>query len=129
MTNLVRSTDTRTAPASPFLKWAGGKARLLREVGRVLPTGFQRYIEPFVGGGAPFFHIRPRLAVLGDANWELMETYRVVRDDVARLMAELDTHVWNADYYYELRASDPSSLPPLKVASRFIFLNKTCYNG
>lgn len=113
----------------PFVKWAGGKGQLLEELLRRVPGSFNRYYEPFVGGGALFFALRPREAILADKNEELMNAYLVVRDHVDELVASLKRHRHDRDYYYRLRSHDPRELDRVERASRFIYLNKTCYNG
>ncbi|MBI4498987.1 MAG: DNA adenine methylase [Chloroflexi bacterium] len=119
--------------ATPFLKWAGGKAQVLPQLAPLFPARFERYHEPFVGGGAVFFALasqrRGLAATLIDANPDLMNCYRVVRDRLADLMPLLREHQANhaKDYYYALRAQH--DLPPVEAAARFIYLNKTCYNG
>jgi len=122
--------------ASPFLKWAGGKSQLLAHILPRFPERIDTYFEPFVGGGAVFFALvsagRIQRAVLGDMNHELVETYRVVRDHVQELIEALDElapHATVAERYYEIRAQDSSRLSPVERAARFIFLNKTCFNG
>jgi DNA adenine methylase len=120
----------------PFVKWAGGKGQLLRRLEKYFPAQFSTYYEPFLGGGAVFFHlieIRPRFtAVLSDINEELITTYRVIKDHVEDLIKELENHKLNykrapEKYYYEVRRQEP--LDDIKKAARLIFLNKTCYNG
>lgn len=121
----------RWAGARPFVKWAGGKGQLLGPLEGFWPPGCQerRYIEPFLGGGAVYFHLAPAQALLGDANPDLLETWQVVRDQVEALIESLERHLWDETYYYQLRAVDPAGLTPVDRASRFIYLNKTCYNG
>ncbi|MSQ27910.1 MAG: DNA adenine methylase [Dehalococcoidia bacterium] len=118
--------------ARPFLKWAGGKAQLLAHLQPFFPTTYRRYIEPFLGGGAVFFHLQPAEALLSDSNESLVEVFRVVQRQVSHLIEALDRHQPHAAdraYYYELRAADPSDMSEVERAARFIFLNKTCYNG
>lgn len=117
-------------PVKPFLKWAGGKTRLLRSLHESLPPhGFHRYFEPFVGGGAFFFHLAPNEAFLGDSNPELINCYEVVRDRPAELTAELSKfHITEAEFYKQ-RGLNPDEMSPVKRAARLIYLNKTCYNG
>lgn len=117
------------SPARPFLKWAGGKGQLLEQMQRLLPQNYNRYLEPMVGGGALFFHLRPACALLADLNDELINVYRVVRDNVEELIVDLRRHRNTREYYYAIRDTDPARLPPVVRASRFIYLNKTCYNG
>lgn len=124
---------TATKPR-PFLKWAGGKTKLLRDLGPMVPRFKGRYFEPFIGGGALFFHIAPRQTMISDINTELVNTYKVVRDSVELLVTDLRSHHNTQDYYYSLRAWDRDAtsfnrIDPIRRASRFIFLNKTCYNG
>jgi DNA adenine methylase len=114
---------------TPFVKWAGGKGQLLAQLDPHFPRHFRRYLEPFVGGGAVFFHLQPHQSVLGDSNEELINAYRVIRDTPDDLIASLEQHRYESDYYYEVRSRDPQSLSDVERASRFIFLNKTCYNG
>lgn len=130
---MERETPTRPA-ASPFVKWAGGKTQLLPKLDAQVPQ-FERYFEPFLGGGAFFFRLASRLqfaAQLSDANSELVNAYIVVKNDVEGLIELLDKHEKSyrknpASYYYNLRSADPDD--NLKAAARFIALNKTCYNG
>lgn len=123
------------AAARPFLKWAGGKSRLLEQYQPFLPTAFQRYHEPFLGGGALFFYLAPQLhaqgrqAYLSDLNPELVNVYRCVRDQVDALIDRLFIHQQqhSEPYYYQVRATLETT--PVARAARFIYLNKTCYNG
>jgi DNA adenine methylase len=127
---------------SPFVKWAGGKSQLLSQFEPYFPAEFGRYIEPFVGGGAVFFHLynRGRLAgkpvFLIDRLEELINCYRVIQSQVEALIAELqrhEPHKRQADYYYEVRgwdrAPDYRQRGDVERAARLIFLNHTCYNG
>jgi DNA adenine methylase len=123
----------------PFLKWAGGKQRLLKHYIPLLPERANAYYEPFVGSGALFFHLRAHQFAdrycLYDANEELINAYRVVRDRVEALVEALAEHerLHSADHYYQVRALDKAagwaSRPPVERAARMIYLNKTCYNG
>ena len=118
--------------AKPFVKWAGGKRQLLNELTKGLPT-FRNYHEPFIGGGALFFRLeaenRLKQAFLSDFNEELINTYRVIKSDVFGLMSELATPAYanNSLAFYKIRASNPDS--KVKRAARFIYLNKTAFNG
>jgi len=122
-----------TRTPRPFLKWAGGKGQLLAQFEPLYPPAFRAYHEPFVGGGAVFFHLAAtgRLAgkrvVLSDNNPELINIYQVVQTAVHELIADLKRHRNEREYYYAIRAEEPQD--PVRRASRMIFLNKTCYNG
>ncbi len=115
--------------AEPFLKWAGGKARLLPQLAPLLPRRMGRYFEPFVGGGALFFRTAPAEAVLGDINPDLVNVYRCVRDDLPGVIRELRRHRFEKNHYYAVRAQDPATLSPAQRAARMIYLNRSCFNG
>lgn len=120
----------------PFVKWVGGKRQLLAQF-RLLklypPEKFNpitgRYFEPFVGGGAVFFDLLPETAYLSDLNNELIVTYNVIKNDVHNLIKLLKKHKVEKDYFLRIRAQNPEKLSDLKIASRFIYLNRTCFNG
>jgi DNA adenine methylase len=115
--------------AEPFLKWAGGKRLLLPQMLATVPaaTPSARYFEPFLGGGALFFALGPGQARLSDLNGELMATYRAVRDRVDEVIEVLAILRNTKDDYYRIRAWNPRT--PARRAARFIYLNKTCFNG
>lgn len=116
----------------PFLKWAGGKTQLLPELLKLVPTQFNAYHEPFVGGGALFFALQPKVAFLSDTNKKLINAYKCVRDHYPVVVSHMRTFERSAECYYHQRAllNDEKLLfaDPI-AAARFIFLNKTCYNG
>jgi DNA adenine methylase len=115
--------------ARPFLKWAGGKSRLLAQYQPFLPQSFRTYYEPFLGGGALFFHLQPQQAVLSDINPELVNLYTCIRDRPEEVIQNLQAHAiqHNSTYYYTTRATIPASAAA--QAARLIYLNKTCFNG
>jgi DNA adenine methylase len=113
----------------PFLKWAGGKGQLLEQFEPLLPPLKGRYFEPFVGGAALFFSLRPEHAVLSDVNEELVDCYSAVREDIEGVIAALGEHRYEPDHYYTVRSIDPATLPLAKRAARTIYLNKTGFNG
>jgi DNA adenine methylase len=120
----------------PFVKWVGGKRQLLeqfRKLGLYPPSGFNpsknTYFEPFVGGGAVFFDLLPQNAVLSDMNRELVVTYNVIKKDVEALIKSLKKHKYEKEYFLKIRSQNPERLSDLETASRFIFLNRTAFNG
>lgn len=121
--------------AKPFVKWVGGKGQLLPQLLPMVPETFGGYYEPFVGGGAMFFglsatgKIDPQWTVLSDMNAELVSTYHVVRDVPNLLVEALHLHTNEANHFYHVRAQAPTTLNPVKRAARFVYLNKTCFNG
>ena len=127
----IRAREPRavSSPVDPFLKWAGGKRRLREQILDHLPplAVGRRYFEPFLGGGAVFFALRPDRAVLTDANPNLIDAFCAVRDEVDSVIARLARLHNNADEYYRLRRARPRT--QVARAARFIYLNKTCFNG
>lgn len=117
--------------ARPFLKWAGGKSKLTSDILRYAPTSFNNYLEPFLGGGALFFALQPRRALLNDSNTELITTYRVVQQKPKELVFLLKEYQKRhcQDFYYETRTINPALLADVETAARLIYLNKTCFNG
>jgi DNA adenine methylase len=116
-------------PSRPFLKWAGGKNKLIQQYIPYFPKQFKTYYEPFLGGGAVFFYLNPSSAALTDINAELVNAYRCVRDNVEELIVILEEHQLKhgKDYYYKVRQGNCAT--NLEKAARLIYLNKTCYNG
>jgi DNA adenine methylase len=135
----LKTSDTPVLRnAKPFLKWAGGKQQLLSQFEAYFPSSFERYVEPFIGGGAVFFYLwdtkrLPDHAFLFDTNAELINTYRVVKQNIDRLVELLSVHQHKhcKDYYYNVRNWDREEIALSDVgrAARMIYLNKTCYNG
>ena len=119
----------------PFLKWVGGKRQLIPEIKKLLPKGVANrpYYEPFIGGGALFFDLQPKRAVINDYNEELINVYIVIRDNPNELIEDLKKHKNTSEYFYEIRSIDRqplfNNLTNIERASRIIYLNKTCYNG
>jgi DNA adenine methylase len=111
------------------IKWAGGKTQLLSQIKPLYPKRFNLYLEPFVGGGAVFFDLQPDNALLLDSNFELINFYQVVKDNPSELLKDLEGHRNEKDYYYEVRSLDPTQMGSIERASRFLFMNKTCFNG
>jgi DNA adenine methylase len=126
---MTQITSTISKTAKPFLKWAGGKNSLLGHLTEFVPQKYNRYCEVFVGGGAFFFHLAPSEAILSDANFELINCYRIVQRKPNELINALATLKNESSEFYRIRELCPDSLSPLERAARFIYLNKTCFNG
>jgi len=120
---------------SPIVKWAGGKRQLLAEIMPLISKNCSTYVEPFIGGGAVFFELQPKKAIINDYNAELINVYLIIKNNSNELISELEIHERNnkEDYFYELRAADRSpeyaDMTNIQRAARIIYLNKTCYNG
>jgi len=122
----------------PYLKWAGGKRQLLKDILKYLPKGINNYTyyEPFIGAGALFFELQPKKAIINDFNEQLILTYNVLKENVDELILLLKKYQQKnvEEYYYEIRNMDRNSeifskLSNIEKAARLIFLNKTCFNG
>ena len=116
-------------PSSPFLKWAGGKRWMIAARLIPMPLSFKRYIEPFLGGGAIFFSLKPKEALLSDINSDLINLYRAIQanpDEFEKIMKRHQKR-HNKDYYYRVRAEVPEGLE--ERAARTLYLNRTCWNG
>lgn len=95
-----------------------------------MPKSWNVYIEPFIGGGALFFKVMPDKAIISDINPELINVYKVIKNHLNELIEDLSKHKNTSEYYYNIRDNmDLSSMNDVERASRFIYLNKTCYNG
>jgi len=122
--------------ARPFVKWVGGKRQLINQfknLGLLSPKDFDfennKYFEPFIGGGAVFFEILPKNSIISDMNIELIKTYQTIKDNVEKLIDSLKKHENNKEYFLEIRRKSITELDDLSIASRFIYLNKTAFNG
>ena len=117
--------------ANPFVKWVGGKRALIPDIVPLLPNGFNNYFEPFVGGGAVFFSLESRLkeVFLSDINLDLVITYKVIAKEPKQLIRLLKEHQSQHGKSYYRKIRDKVVDDSVSVAARFIYLNKTCYNG
>lgn len=121
----------------PFLKWAGGKSQLLAQYSELFPKTYRNYYEPFLGGGAVFFNLRPKRSFLSDINLEIINVYRCIRDQVEGIITQLHHHYLHHDesYYYDVRSRVEETAEwfwtgnNVERAARILYLNKTCFNG
>ncbi len=122
-----------TAPT--IVKWAGGKRQLLAQFIPLFPESFNNYFEPFAGSAIVAFHLAKQFPekklFISDVNSELIDTYEVVRDNPTRLTKLLTEHKkkHSAAHFYKVRALDVKTLSKEERAARFVYLNRTCFNG
>lgn len=132
---LMNSSSLRNVPevspvaVPPFLKWAGGKRWLSDRIVEIATQYTGKYVEPFLGGGAVFFCLKPKSALLSDVNEDLITTYQALRSDYQRVELLLKKHqkAHTKEYFYQIRAYRPRC--PYRKAARFLYLNRTCWNG
>jgi len=127
--SMIRPVELGATNIKPFLKWAGGKRWFVSRLSHLFPDNFNTYVEPFLGSGAVFFHLSPEISRLGDSNHELIETYEAIRDDWKGVLMKLREHQrkHSKQYYYHVRCQNLQK--PTTRAARFIYLNRTCFNG
>lgn len=122
----------------PFVKWAGGKRQLLDRISERMPQNYNRYYEPFIGGGAVLFHLQPEHAVINDINASLINTYRIIANNPQEFIdyvKKLDSEMGDdgKSYYYSLREHYNDKLMKeefdIELAALFVFINKHCFNG
>lgn len=130
MAVVLEKENTQTYP---LVKWVGGKRQLMFELLKNMPESYNRYFEPFIGGGALFFELQPENGYISDMNAELINLYSVVRDNVYELIQDLNKHELTKDYFLKIRNLDRTkkynTLSNVEKAGRFIYLNRTCFNG
>ena len=135
--DLMDIDDTFNLSPKPFVKWAGGKMQLVDVLKKFIPKNFNNYYEPFIGGGALLFSLKPKNAFLNDNNKELISAYKCFSDNdlFLKLKKELKKHEENhsEEYFYKIRNIDRESeylnLSEYEKAARMIYLNKACFNG
>jgi DNA adenine methylase len=118
-----------TGRRAGLVKWSGSKHAIVDELLALAPARFDRYHEPFLGGGSLFFALRPKLSFLADKNAELINLYVVVRDEPEPLLEALARHHNTREHFLQVRGIQPDTLPPVERAARTLFLNRTCFNG
>lgn len=112
-----------------FLRWAGSKQKLIRHLKQYWNTGFERYIEPFMGSAKLFFSVDTRQAILSDTNSELVETFLQVQKNPYPVYKILKSFKAAKSEYYKIRSIDPVTMGSNQRAARFIYLNRLCFNG
>ena len=114
--------------SSPFLKWAGGKTQLLPTLRKLYPN-FSKYYEPFIGGGAVFFDLKPKQYLISDSNPELINVYKMVATKADLVIQKLSKMQNTESYFYNIRSETFENLSNIEAAARTIYLNRTCFNG
>ena len=119
-----------------LIKWAGGKKQLLEQFEKFFPKQIENYFEPFVGGGTVAFYLlktHPEIKKihLSDINEELVITYNAVKNNIEELITLLKEYKLkhNKEFYYKIRAENIKKLTHVQIAARFVYLNRTCFNG
>lgn len=120
---------TTTRPSEPVLRWAGSKRRIAPILGSHTPKQYKRYIEPFVGSGALYFHLQPEYAILADVNPEVTAMYKAIKSNPAEVNMYLQGIPRSRDAYLQLREVSLVGLSEAQRAARLIFLMKGCFNG
>lgn len=127
--NVSKPLLSPSKASRPLLKWAGGKTQMIPSLLEAMPKKFENYIEPFIGGGALFFHLSPKSALIADSNPELISLYRQIANDyepVLKLLLKMPNH---EEFFYKEREKRFEELSPIQAAARTIYLNRTCFNG
>jgi len=127
--NQSQPTVAPVRVSRPLLKWAGGKTQIIPNLIEAMPKSFNNYIEPFIGGGALFFHLSPNSAVIADSNPELINLYQQVAKDYKHVFKLLEKMPNIEEFFYEERSKKFEDLTPIQAAARTIYLNRTCFNG
>jgi len=127
MTSPIPTVDNSIGLIKPFLRWPGGKQWLVRRLSKIFPKNWNKYFEPFLGGGSLFFASRPCSARLGDLNERLIETYIAVRDQPLDVIEVLSQWHNSKENYYQIRSQIFKD--NIRKAAQTIYLSKTCWNG
>lgn len=119
----------KNSTVGPILKWAGGKTQLLPEILPRIPEDYNRYIEPFIGGGALFFKLQCENSIIADSNSELINLYEQIAEHCEEVITLLKNYENNEEMYYQVRSIDWTSISKAEAAARTLYLNHTCFNG
>ena len=126
--NNVKLNTNENKPLKPIVKWSGGKKDELPKILPHIPSNYNTYIEPFIGGGALYFHLNPNKAVINDVHKELIDFYQSIKNgDSNKIYEFMKEHPNNEETYYKVRAYKSNEC--LENAKRFYYLRKTCFRG
>jgi len=129
MKPLESDSEHRKPWSPPIFRWAGSKRKLVPILLKHCPSNYGRYIEPFAGSACLFFALKPKKAILGDINEELLRAYNTIRNH-PKMVARAAKVIPNSkEMYYKTRNTDPDMLNPVDRAARFVYLNRFCFNG
>lgn len=133
-----RGIEMKSSSVAPFVKWAGGKRQLIPQIRERMPESFNKYYEPFVGGGAVVFDLLPQNAVINDINVSLINAYKIISekpDEFIKEVNRFDNDMWDDGkaYYFSMREHYNDKLMKseldVEMAALFVFINKHCFNG
>ena len=131
----MKIKEIKEVTLQPFTKWTGGKRQLLPVIRELMPKTYNRYFEPFVGGGALFFDLAPTDAVINDFNAELINCYQQIKDNPQELIEILKVHQeYNSkEYYLDLRSADRDEridmMSEVQRAARILYMLRVDFNG
>lgn len=131
----MKIKEIKEVTLQPFTKWTGGKRQLLPVIRKLMPKTYNRYFEPFVGGGALFFDLAPKDAVINDFNAELINCYQQIKDNPQELIEILKVHQeYNSkEYYLDLRSADRDEridmMSEVQRAARILYMLRVDFNG
>ena len=131
----MKIKEMKEVALQPFTKWTGGKRQLLPVIRELMPKKYNRYFEPFVGGGALFFDLAPKDAVINDFNAELINCYQQIKDNPQELIEILKVHQeYNSkEYYLDLRSVDRDEridmMSEVQRAARILYMLRVDFNG
>ncbi|HEV2526143.1 TPA: DNA adenine methylase, partial [Streptococcus pneumoniae] len=131
----MKIKEIKKVTLQPFTKWTGGKRQLLPVIRELMPKTYNRYFEPFVGGGALFFDLAPKDAVINDFNAELINCYQQIKDNPQELIEILKVHQeYNSkEYYLDLRSADRDEridmMSEVQRAARILYMLRVNFNG
>lgn len=127
----MKKREMEAVKTAPFLRYPGGKQRHLLDFAHLMPEPgvVPSYVEPFLGGGAVFFHLQPQRAKLSDLNVELIELYKAIRISPVKVWNRYRSFSATKQGFYEIRSWDPTSLDLATRAARTLYLNRTCFKG
>ena len=124
----IKLNENENKPLKPIVKWSGGKKDELPKILPHIPSNYNTYIEPFIGGGALYFHLNPNKAVINDVHKELIDFYQSIKNgDSNKIYKFMKEHPNNEETYYKVRAYKSNEC--LENAKRFYYLRKTCFRG